>query len=102
MAQSRNIILAVVSTKNDLANQIVTKLARDMDPKGIRTLGIITKLDTLHVGFKSERDFTDLAKNEDINFRLGWHVLKNRDYANRECSAEERDNDERSFFLRGI
>ena len=102
MAQSRSIILAVVSAKNDLANQIVTKLARDVDPKGIRTLGIITKPDTLHVGSESERDFADLAKNEDVNFRLGWHVLKNRDYANRECSAEERDNDERSFFSRGI
>ena len=37
MAQSRSIILAVVSVKNDLANQIVTKLARDVDPKGART-----------------------------------------------------------------
>jgi hypothetical protein len=43
-----------------------------------------------------------LAKNEDVPFRLGWHVLKNRDYANRDCSAEERDEDERSFFSKGV
>ena len=65
MAQSRSIILAVISAKNELENQIVTKLARDMDPKGNRTLGVITKPETLHVGSESERDFVDLTKNED-------------------------------------
>lgn len=102
MAKSRSIILAVVSAKNDYANQIVTKLARDVDPKGVRTLGIITKPDTLHVGSESERAFVDLAKNDEVNFRLGWHVLRNRGYDNRDCSAEERDKEERSFFSQGI
>jgi GTPase SAR1 family protein len=102
MAQPRSIILAVVSAKNDLANQVVTKLARDVDPKGIRTLGIITKPDTLPIDSQSERDFVELAKNEDVHFRLGWHVLRNRDYSNRDCSSEERDSDERSFFSKGI
>jgi GTPase SAR1 family protein len=102
MASSRSIILAVVSAKNDYANQIVTKLARDVDPKGLRTLGVITKPDTLHIGSESEKAFVDLAKNEDVIFRLGWHILKNRDYANRDCSAEKRDEEERSFFSMGI
>ena len=102
MASSRSIILAVVSAKNDYANQIVTKLARNVDPKGFRTLGIITKPDDLHVGSESEKSFVDLAKNEDVTFRLGWHVLRNRDYAERESSAEERDEKERSFFSIGI
>jgi GTPase SAR1 family protein len=102
MAKPRSIILAVVSAKNDYANQIVTKLARDVDPKGVRTLGIITKPDTLHVGSESERAFVNLAKNEDVTFRLGWHILKNRDYAKRDCSTEERDEEERSFFSKGI
>lgn len=102
MAKSRSIILAVVSAKNDYANQIVTKLARDVDPKGVRTLGIITKPDTLHIGSESEKAFVELAKNEDVTFRLGWHILKNRDYAKRDCPTEERDEDERSFFSKGI
>jgi GTPase SAR1 family protein len=50
MKKSRSIILAVVSAKNDYANQIVTKYARDLDPWGTRTLGIITKPDTLDAG----------------------------------------------------
>lgn len=102
MAKTRSIILAVVSAKNDYANQIVTKLAREVDPSGLRTLGIITKPDTLHVGSESEKAFLDLAKNEDVFFRLGWHLLKNRDYTSRECSLEERNQAEKQFFSSGI
>ena len=98
MANPRSIILAVVSAKNDHANQIVTKLARDVDPKGVRTLGIITKPDTLRVGSESEKAFLDLAGSKDIVFRLGWHVLKNRDDENRDCSLEERDEKEENSF----
>lgn len=102
MKKSRSIILAVVSAKNDYANQIVTKYARDFDKDGDRTLGIITKPDTLHAGSDSERQFFELAENKDVNFRLGWHVLKNRDYQDRECTAAERDIAEEKFFARGI
>jgi GTPase SAR1 family protein len=102
MTERRSIILAIVSAKNDPANQIVTKLAHEVDPKGVRTLGIITKPDTLHVGSESEGEFVSLAKNEDVTFRLGWHILKNRDYDKRDCSAQERDEEERSFFSKGI
>lgn len=102
MANTRSIILAVVSAKNDYANQIVTKLARDVDPGGLRTLGIITKPDMLHVGSESETAFLNLARNEDVVFRLGWHVLRNRDFDSRECSVEERDERERNFFSQGV
>ena len=47
MKNPRSIILAVVSAKNDIGNQIVLRRAREVDPKGTRTLGIITKPDTL-------------------------------------------------------
>lgn len=102
MANTRSIILAVVSAKNDHANQIVTKLARDVDPKGVRTLGIITKPDTLRVGSESEKAFLDLAGNKDVMFRLGWHVLKNRDDDSIDCSLEERNDKERRFLSQGI
>ena len=102
MAKTRSIILAIVSAKNDSANQVVTRLARDFDPKGNRTLGIITKPDTLHVGSDSERDFQNLAMNKDVVFRLGWHVLRNRDYDTKDCSVAERDEKEKDFFSKGI
>ena len=102
MKNRRSIILAIVSAKNDYANQIVLKLAKEMDPNGLRTLGVVTKPDTLYVGSESEIDFANLARNEDIEFRLGWHVLRNRDYGARDSSTEARDLAEQAFFSQGI
>lgn len=102
MRNPRSIILAVVSAKNDFANQIVTKYTRDVDVEGERTLGIITKPDTLHAGSESERSYLALAKNEDVYFRLGWHVVRNRDFDTRTVPAEQRDQMEHDFFARGV
>lgn len=68
MINRRSIILAVISAKNDYANQIVLKLARDVDPQGRRTLGVITNPDTLSIGSESESAFVNLARNIDIAF----------------------------------
>jgi len=102
MANARSIIPAVVSAKNDYAIQIVTNLAQKVDPKGFRTIGIITKPDALHAGSESEKAFLGLARNEDISFRLGWHVLTNRGRVDTNCSTEERHAKEQGFFLQGV
>ncbi|KAK5313210.1 hypothetical protein LTR70_007727 [Exophiala xenobiotica] len=102
MQKSRSIILAVVSAKNDFNNQIITKYAKDFDNDGQRTLGVITKPDTLPAGSDSEKQFFELAENKDVKFRLGWHVLKNRSYEERDCSNEERHLLEKQFFSTSI
>ena len=102
MTNSRSIILAVISAKNDYANQIVLKLARQVDAHGRRTLGVITKPDTLSVGSESEEAFINLAQNLDVHFRLGWHVLKNRSYETRSLSTTARDDAERQFLDQGV
>lgn len=102
MQNSRSIILAVVSAKNDYANQIVLKMAREFDPTSLRTMGVITKPDDLPVGSESELAYINLARNEDICFRLGWHVLRNRDYESRDSSKEARDLTEQKFFTQGV
>ncbi|ATY66044.1 dynamin GTPase [Cordyceps militaris] len=75
MKEPRSIILAVVSAKNDYANQIVLKLARDADPRGTRTL--------------------------DVEFRLGWHVLRNRDTEAENWTFDQRDAAELQFLSSG-
>ena len=37
-----------------------------------------------------------------MQFRLGWHVVRNRDYDTRHYSIEERDEAEREFFSKGL
>lgn len=73
--QPRTICLAVISATNDYANQPILNKVREFDPKVERTLRIITKPDQLHPGSETENAFLRLAKNEDMYFTLGWHVL---------------------------
>lgn len=101
MKEPRSIILAVVSANNDYANQIVLKLARAADKKGNRTLGVITKPDTLVPGSESEAMYISLAKNQGVEFRLGWHVLKNMDSEMGLWSLADRDLREAEFFTQG-
>jgi GTPase SAR1 family protein len=98
ISQPRTICLAVISATNDYANQPILNKVRHFDPKGERTLGIITKPDRLHPGSETEDAFLRLAKNEDIYFTLGWHILKNRSYEEAEVSIQERNGSEANFF----
>jgi hypothetical protein len=102
MKNPRTIILAVVSAKSDFALQQVTRHARAQDPNGARTLGLITKPDTLDQGSDSERFFIELAQNKDVKFRLGWHVLRNRNFTERNDSGASRDAAEVEFFSTGV
>lgn len=102
MQEPRSIILAVVSAKNDIANQIVLRLARELDHLSTRTLGVITKPDTLVAGSATEATFVSLAKNQDVEFRLGWHVLKNMDSDKGTPDLQVRNAEESEFFERGI
>ena len=102
MENQRSIILTVVTAKNDISNQIVLTMARAVDPEGSRTLGVITKPDTLHPGSNSELTFMELAKNDNIKFHLGWHVLRNRDFDTKDVSSALRDEAEAEFFAQGV
>jgi GTPase SAR1 family protein len=93
----RSIILAVVSAKSDISNQIIIRNTREVDPQGLRTLGIITKPDLLVKGSKMEESFMALARNESFKFSLGWHVVKNLDSAGNQ-NQDDRDRQEILFF----
>lgn len=104
MARPRSIILTVVSAKSEYVLQEVTSMAEQADPEGLRTLGLITKPDTLDVGSESESYYVRLAQNLDpkAKLRLGWHVLKNRSFEERFVLPMERDDIESTFFSKGL
>ena len=104
MARPRSIILTVVSAKNEYVLQEVTLMAKHADREGLRTMGLITKPDTLDVGSKSESYFVRLAQNLEptAELRLGWHVLKNRKFEESGVSSAERDAIESEFFSQGL
>ncbi|EFE38018.1 dynamin GTPase, putative [Trichophyton verrucosum HKI 0517] len=101
ISQKRTIILAVISAKNDYANQVILKNCRLFDPNGARTLGVVTKPDFLRPGSENEKSWLDLVRNRDIYFELGWHLLKNRSDDEHQLSFAERNSKERVFFNTG-
>ena len=100
----RSIIMAVISAKNDKENQIVITFAEKYDPDGNRTIGVITKPDTLAVNSPSEAQYHVLAQNRDstTRFALGWVVVRNRSFEEQGSSPSERDEMEKQFFDNGL
>jgi GTPase SAR1 family protein len=93
----RSIILAIVSARYDLNNQVILRRAREVDPEGKRTLGIITKPDAIDSS-DDEREFIKTARNENVKFVLGWHVVKNLPPGSENAQQETRDEKETEFF----
>ena len=106
MRNPRSIILAIVSATDHYVNQGILDTARDIDRKGERTLGIITKPDALIPHSDRERLFLELARNEPIKLKLGWHVVRNTDMDNPNeagrTSIEERQKREDAFFQKTV
>ena len=73
---TRTVIMAVMDAKSNLANQEVFKLARDADPEGQRTVGIITKCDAVQEG--DEPNVMKIAENNVEHLRHGWFAVRNR------------------------
>lgn len=64
--------------------------------------GIITKPDDLAPGSRREQYYASLAQNNEVEFRLGWHVLKNMDSDQGLFTLKNRDTEEAAFFSKGI
>ncbi|KAF2187960.1 putative dynamin GTPase [Zopfia rhizophila CBS 207.26] len=101
MSNTRSIILAIISAKSDYNLQEILDLAERYDGKLERTLGIVTKPDTLEANSSEEEIYIEHINNERVKLQLGWHTLKNRNYETRDASDETRDDLERAFFSTG-
>ncbi|CAO3593264.1 unnamed protein product [Absidia cylindrospora] len=68
------IILAVTAANQDLANSDGLKMAREVDPEGLRTIGVLTKVDLMDQG----TDVIDILAGRVIPLRLGYVPVVNR------------------------
>jgi vacuolar protein sorting-associated protein 1 len=68
------IILAVTAANIDLANSDGLKLAREVDPEGQRTIGVLTKIDLMDEG----TDVVDILAGRIIPLRMGYVPVVNR------------------------
>jgi hypothetical protein len=97
MAEKRSIILAVLSAKNDYANQEIMQTLKGIDPAGSRTLGVITGLDSIERFSAREQEYLDLVHNDLTPLTLGWHALRNLSFTDRQ-NGFGRDRLESDFF----
>ncbi|CAN6612046.1 vacuolar protein sorting-associated protein 1 [Trichomonascus vanleenenianus] len=68
------IILSVTSANTDLANSDGLKLAREVDPEGSRTIGVLTKIDLMDQG----TDVVDILAGRVIPLKYGYVPVINR------------------------
>ncbi|OJJ05778.1 hypothetical protein ASPVEDRAFT_137873 [Aspergillus versicolor CBS 583.65] len=101
MASTRSIVLLVVSAEHCDHMDELLEMVRQFDRKGERTLGIVTRPDTLQSGSEGEDSVLQLLRNERINLPLGWHVLRNHYPDEPAISDNARDQQERAFFNEG-
>ena len=68
------IILCVIAANQDITVSDGLQMARDIDPDGTRTLGVLTKLDIMDQG----TDARKALMNQEVPLRLGYVGVKNR------------------------
>lgn len=90
------IILSVNAANTDLANSDGLKLAREVDPEGSRTIGVLTKVDLMDQG----TDVIDILAGRVIPLRFGYVPVINRGQKDIESKKTIRDalKDEATFF----
>ncbi|KAG5438779.1 hypothetical protein PCANB_002499 [Pneumocystis canis] len=74
ISKPNSIILAVTAANTDLANSDGLKLAREVDPEGTRSIGVLTKIDLMDKG----TDVVDILAGRVIPLRLGYVPVINR------------------------
>jgi replication fork clamp-binding protein CrfC len=72
--QDNALILAISSANQDLANSDALKIARQVDPKGKRTIGVLTKVDLMDEG----TDACELLTGSIYPLKHGYYGVKMR------------------------
>lgn len=96
ISNPNSIILAVSSANVDLANSDALNLAREVDPDGVRTVGVLTKLDLMDKGTNA----MDVLQGRVYPLRLGFIGVVNRSQhsINTNMPIDQALKEERQFF----
>lgn len=81
----------------DIATQKIIRLALEVDPRGQRTLGVLTKPD-LAIENATKAAVVELINGSRRDLSLGYCVVRNRGADDKGSSIKEHDAQERNFF----
>lgn len=97
-SNNRAVVLAVVSGRTDLENQLIFEhLKSDLDFRQ-RTLGVMTAPDAIEPGSQLESQCVQLLKHDPRGLGYGWHVLRNLKLSEVNAGIIDRDTVETQFF----
>nr|CCD13521.1 unnamed protein product [Trypanosoma congolense IL3000] len=96
VSPSNTIILAISPANADLATSSSLQIAKQLDPEGLRTVGVITKLDLMDRG----TDAYDILTGKVVPLRHGFVGIVNRSQhdINTSKGMREARDDEKEFF----
>ncbi|CAI9279056.1 unnamed protein product [Lactuca saligna] len=91
------IILAVSPANQDLATSDAIKISREVDPKGERTFGVLTKIDLMDKG----TDAVDILEGRSHRLKFPWIGVVNRSQAdiNKNIDMIAARRKEREYFF---
>jgi dynamin 1-like protein len=93
--QQNTIILAIISARPDIEADMAMELVKSTDPKGERTIGILTKLDLMN----EDSDVSIYLDNNvcsDLKLKYGYFGIRNR--SNQSQTIQEALNMEKAYF----
>lgn len=96
MENPRAVILAVIPANVDVANQDILEMAKEVDPSGVRTLGVLTKPDLIDPG--AELPILELFEGKRHPLRLGWILTKNPGQKELRSGSIDRNTTEEKYF----
>ncbi|CAH1397929.1 unnamed protein product [Nezara viridula] len=98
ISNPNSIILAIVTANTDIATSESLKMAKEVDPEGVRTLAVVTKLDIMDTGTNA----TDILSGKVIPVKLGVVGVVNRSQRDivQGISIKEAGIQEMNFFYK--
>lgn len=96
--ESNTIILTCIDCSDNIENQKARQMARQVDPKGNRTIAVLTKPDLTEDGQEDFIESVLAGLKHSVNY--GYYVVKNRTHSDlvNKVSADDARKKEEDFF----
>ncbi|RIA95863.1 P-loop containing nucleoside triphosphate hydrolase protein [Glomus cerebriforme] len=75
ISKEQSIVVATISCKDEIDNQAIVTLAKKADKQGLRTLGVLTKPDTIEEG--THDNWIKIVRGDAHSLALGYYVVRN-------------------------
>ncbi|KLJ11831.1 hypothetical protein EMPG_13014 [Blastomyces silverae] len=96
MKNPRSVMLTIVPANVDIATQEILEMAKEVDPHGERTIGVLTKPDLVDKG--TEQKVIDLLEGKKSSWKMGWSLVRNPGQQDLDDGTQDRAKTEENFF----